>query len=113
MGQLKKNEEKSLIKITELNRKHAIVLGRSVHIIESIGSKYFRRGIIEIRPQLKRGMLTISDSPLHEDFEFFITKEEDFEEWKGSFNSIITTSIKKGEAYFNPEQKLTQYKWKK
>lgn len=113
LSQLKKGEIESYILITEENRKQCLKIGRIIHIIELVGSVYIRRGMIDVRPILKRGTWKISESDISGAMEVYVRHDEDVNMYKRSFESIIDHIVKRKIGYINPDQKPINYLFKK
>jgi hypothetical protein len=97
----------SLILITEKNRAFCVVMGRKIHRYTKTSSGFDYGHWFEIRPRLRKG-LYIADG-----VSVKITREEDYDEWKDGFKSVIDLGIREGTFYIDPNEPLIKFncKW--
>jgi hypothetical protein len=94
----------TMIQVTEVNRKFAVVLGRVLAICEPKGNDLLLvLNEFDIRPRLKKGWR------VHGSHKFYCTEDESREEYANSFKEILDTEIKKGRLYFNPKKHIVKY----
>jgi hypothetical protein len=97
----------SLIQVTDVNRKFAIVMGRKLLAIEKTGTTkktVVMLGSFEIRPRIKAGWNDFGGN------KFYAQQDEDKSEYAESFRSVINLLIKEGKLFFNPKTRLIKYK---
>ena len=104
--------EENFILVTEQNRKHSVVLGRTIYSLRRYDSKSKKvTGRFDIRPRLKKGWLNIENSPHDEDHSTFISQEEGYEEDRDMLKCIIDNGIKERILYIGATEKITKYKF--
>jgi hypothetical protein len=91
--------------VNEGNRKNAIVLGRVLYVI----SKGQYRGYFDVRPRLVKCRMSITNHPHMADQKVYIPEDESVEEYKKSFDSLITSLISEGSLYINIKDTLIKY----
>lgn len=106
----------SYIKITPANRKHCIVLGRVIHIIEHKNPTYHDKiGSFDIRPRLslEKHWLLMNNFIKPKIHEVFIFSEESPESYKEQFEDILKHGISRGIFYIKKEERLVSYTFNK
>lgn len=107
---MKKKEFEGYILVTAENRKNAVIKGRILYGIEVVNENIISYlGYFPVRPQLLRGRLKMSGHPFMPDSETYINEDEDFNDYKNSFNDLITLLINKKQLYFKITDKLIKY----
>lgn len=106
---MKPKEFKEYTLITPANRKNAIVKGRILYCIDAAGTIINYQGSFPIRPQLTRGRLKMSGHPFLPDADTLVQEDENFDDYKTSFNAIITLLIDKKQLYFKIKDPLIKY----
>lgn len=109
----KKNKKEKVdtddfIRVTEVNRSHAIKIGAKIYIIE--GDKI--RHTIIIRPRLTKGTILYADKdPLFKEIK--IVNGESNDEYIANFKPVLDMVISSGNAYIKKGEKLITYSVKK
>lgn len=94
--------------VSSSNRKNAVVIGRILYVIDDL---LIYKGYFTIRPILKKGKLTIKDH-LHEiDQNYFLREDEDFNDYKSSFDKLITQKINEKQLFFKLTDTLVKYNY--
>lgn len=106
---VKPADMKTYTPVTAANRKNAVVMGRVLYVIESNGNLINYRGYFVVRPRLVRGELKIQGHPHMTNQNTFIPSDEDYNEWKNSFDSLITQQINKKQLFFKLSDPLVKY----
>jgi hypothetical protein len=102
---------KDYAKITDANRKAAIVIGRIIYVFFPDNKSKFRYGgFMEIWPKLTKGMIQVSNHPVLPTHDFFATQDMETEDYKGLFEPLLTKKIAQGILYIKKEDKLVKYK---
>lgn len=106
---MKAAEFKDYTLITTANRKNAIIKGRVLYCIEFAGTLINYNGSFFVRPRLIKGRLKMNGHPFLPDVNTYIGEDEDFNEYKTSFNVIITLLIEKKQLYFKLTDPLIKF----
>lgn len=107
---MKPKEFEQYTLITPENRKAAVIKGRALYCIEVVSDNFMTYlGSFPVRPQLVRGRLKMSGHPFLPDANTYIDADEDFNEYKNSFNDVITLLISKKQLYFKITDNLIKY----
>jgi hypothetical protein len=106
---MKPKELEDYTLITPSNRKNAIIKGRIVYCIEGTGTLLLYNGSFPVRPRLVRGRLKMSGHPFLPDANTYVNEDEDFNEYKESFDALITMLISKKQLYFKLTDPLLKY----
>jgi hypothetical protein len=107
---MKAVEFKDYTLITPANRKSAIIKGRVVYCIEFIGKSIINyNGSFPIRPRLVKGRLKMKGHPFLPDADTFVNEDETLENYKTSFDALITLLIEKKQLYFKLTDPLIKY----
>lgn len=105
--------------ITEFNRKNAMsVLGRIYYNIELAGSKHLFGGASVVSPRLTKGKwlwphmpwsLVPKDAQNKTHWEVYYDKDEDYNEWKLFYETIIKKGIENKTLYINPKDPILTF----
>lgn len=106
---MKAAEFKDYILITAANRKNAITKGRVVYCIELNGTLIQYNGSFHIRPQLTRGRIKVIGHPFLPATDTFIPSDEDFNDYRIGFDTLITHLINKKHLYFKISDPIIKY----
>lgn len=116
--ELTKGAIDNFILVTEANRKNAITLGRIYYFIEPSGSKFMFQGASVIRPLLKKGhwnwphfpwAIIPKDVQNKTHWRQYINEDEDYNEWKCSFDKLISDGITNKTLYINPKDEILKF----
>lgn len=106
---IKPQEMEDFTPITSVNRKNAVILGRILYVIDDL--KIFK-GYISIRPRLVKGRLKIEH--LHEPNQnYWLKEDETLEDYKSSFDKLITLQIETKQLFFKLKDPLIKYNYDK
>lgn len=106
---MKPAEFKTYLPVTTANRKNVIIKGRLLYCIENTGTLIKYNGYFVIRPQLQKGWLKIIGHPFLPEANIFINEDEPFNDYKESFDKLITLLIDKKNLYFKLTDPLIKY----
>lgn len=107
---MKPKEFEDYVPVTAANRKNAVIKGRILYCIEVISDKIINYcGYFPVRPQLTVGRLKMKGHPYLPDGDTYINEDENFEDYKNSFNELITILINKKKLYFKLTDPLIKY----
>ncbi len=107
---VKPKDFESFTAVTISNRKNAVVMGRILYVIDDI--KCYK-GYFVIRPQLVKGRLSITNHPYLPDNNIFIKEDEPFNDYKSSFDKLITLQIEKQQLFFKLTDQLIKHTYDK
>lgn len=99
-----KKAVENLVQVTELNRKHCIVVGRMCYVYQKSTTAFTALGSFDIRPRITPGWHDFNG------VKFKAEKEETREEYAEAFRSVLNLHISKGMLYINPDEPLIKYK---
>jgi hypothetical protein len=100
------------IKVTESNRKQAVVYGRILYIIDPSGSNYIFRGTMSVDPYFDRGWHHYPWKPWQGKtghFRVFMTNGVPYDEWKDANKKLINTYIAEGSLYIKQSDPILTY----
>lgn len=105
--------DESYILVTEEKKSEILVIGRPVYIFEKGQTKNYYMGCFDIRPKMKKGILTITGHPLFGDCECNVRETESKEDYLQSIQSVVQILLKKGILYYRENDRLVKYETKK
>jgi hypothetical protein len=103
--------DEKFIKVTETNRKHAVVMGRVMYVFgkEAQGTKFVEQGTFDIRPRMQKGVLVVEKHPLYKPFETYVKNEETMDDYRDGFKSVIDLLVKQGRLYIKKGEATIKY----
>ena len=101
-----KKKVESLVKVTEINRKFCIKIGRRCYAYKTTGKAFDEIGQIDIRPRIHKGWMKIDGKNVN------ISEDEDPIEYATGMKAVIDLLIREGKLYINPEEPLIKYEQK-
>jgi len=101
--------EENYLKVTIENKSEILVIGRPVYIFEQGITKHKYLGCFDIRPRMKKGMLTTTGHPLFGSAITKVNETENEEDYLKSIQSVVNIYIEKEQLYYNPNDKLITY----
>lgn len=110
---MKKAEVETFAKVTEANRKQAIVIGRILYIISKDGNVYTYCGCMTIDPCLLKGwwkwpfLPFVNKSLQH--FKVFVDADKSRDDWAYEYKSLIDKHIKEESLYLKREDPILIY----
>lgn len=110
---LKGKHIESFSKVTEFNRKQAIVQGRIFYVIEPIGSKWMFRGTLTIDPCFTKGSWRYPFMPWQKNktthFKVYFPENLDYNFWWKETKALLDKFIAEGNLYINPADPILTY----
>jgi hypothetical protein len=106
---IKPQELKDYTLVTPANRKNVVVMGRILYAISINGSLVEYLGYFVIRPRLERGRIKVFNHPHLKDHDIFINEDEDFNNYRESYDSLISLLIRKKQLYFKIKDQLVKH----
>lgn len=107
---MKKGEMAAYIPVTNLNRKDAVIMGRTFYCIEVVGPFITYQGYFTIRPRLTNGRMQVSGHPHMRSYSVWMQEDESPADYKEAFDSLISRLIEEKKLYINLKDKITKYK---
>lgn len=110
---IKKAEVDTFAKVTEDNRKQAIVIGRILYIIAKDGNVYTYCGAMTIDPCLLKGwwkwpfLPFVNQSKSH--FRVFVESDMSRDDWAVEYKGLIDKYINEGTLYIKREDPILTY----
>ncbi len=98
------------ILITPENRKHCVILGRLIHVIQRNSANHFDiKAYFDIRVRLEIGWMRMSTFAGKKDYEVYVFNDEDPISYKEQFSSLLNDGITRGIYYIKKDQRLVTY----
>lgn len=97
------------ISVTPINRKEAIIIGRTLYVIERSGHLINYCGYITIRPRLVKCRLQVSNHPHMKDHQVYIPDDETPEDYKGGFGPLLDKLIEEKKLFIKLKDPITKY----
>lgn len=110
---IKKAEVDTFAKVTESNRKQAIVIGRILYIIAKDGNVYTYCGAMTIDPCLLKGwwkwpfLPFVNKSLSH--FKVYVDSDKSRDDWAAEYKGLIDKYINEGTLYIKREDPILTY----
>jgi len=104
--------------VTNENRKIAVIAGRIMYIIDSVGNHHVFRGTMTIDPRFDRGHILYPYRPWDSvpkecmnktHFKVYINENMDYNEWADKNKRLIDKYIEEKSLYIKPEDPILTY----
>lgn len=112
---LKNKQINDFIPVTKINRKHIVVQGRILYVIEGRGNPYTYSGYFTIDPCFTKGWWMYPFLPFSKresgqsHFKFRQDEDVNRDEWARNYNKMITDYIEKEILYIRQEDPILLY----
>jgi len=110
---MKKAEVDTFARVTESNRKQAVVIGRILYIISKEGNVYTYGGCMTIDPCLLKGwwkwpwLPFVNQRTSH--FRVFIESDMSRDDWAADYKALLDMHIEKEQLYIKREDPILTY----